>query len=148
MTIPACIILCPKICSCCLRDEVTTFLCGFVRQCAHACICVCVWVWLVCVFKYAAAAEAKTRRAPLFCFPLFKTVTRPRCRINDCDKKGRLPLGHCYETHSQNTPSPERDACLPASRSAVRPTQAGSDAAVLFYGCFGHRAHCCSSAET
>lgn len=64
--------------------------------------------------------------------------------------KGRLPLGLWYKTHSQNTSSPERDVCLCAFKSAVRPTQAGSERkkpprppcflpVVLFYGYFRHQ---------
>lgn len=87
ITIPACIILCPKICSCAYRMRSQHFCVGLsVSACMHACMHSGVWAGFVCVFKYAAA-EAKTRRAPLFCFPLLKTVTRPHCRINDCDKR-------------------------------------------------------------
>lgn len=86
ITIPACIILCPKICSFAYGMRSEHFSVGSSVS-ARACVFVRVgWVGCVCVFKYAAV-EAKTRRAPVFWFPLLKTVTRPHCRINDCDKR-------------------------------------------------------------
>lgn len=77
ITIPACIILCPKICSC-----------AYGMRSEHFCVCLRVWVGPgACAYSNMQQLEAKTRRAPVFCFPLLKTVTRPHCRINDCDKR-------------------------------------------------------------
>lgn len=87
ITIPACIILRPKICSCAYGMRSEHFGVGSSVS-ARACVFARVgWAGCVCVFKYATVGGKKTRRAPVFCFPLLKTVTRPHCRINDCDKR-------------------------------------------------------------
>lgn len=100
----------------CLRDEVRAFLCGFVRR------CVCVG-WVCARILICSSVGKKARRAPLFCFPLFKTVTRPRCRINDCDKKA-TPTGMLLQN-----PFPKyllaRGWCMSLCLQTHRPSNTG-----------------------
>lgn len=62
----------------CLLNEIKTFPRGFV--CQRVCVCARARAYL------NMQRCRQTCGAPLFWF-LLKTVTGPRCRINDCDKR-------------------------------------------------------------